>query len=305
VKAFVAITDQEWFEFLRGQPGLTEVNFWQPGGGRQFRALAPGQPLLFKLHAPQDFIVGGGFFATFSILPMTIAWETFGLANGAPARDMMHLRIEHYRGVPHDPQADYPIGCIVLEDTFFLDQAHWIPVPEDFSRHTQVGKVYDLTAGTGRSLWDSVVGSRALERHAAADSASETYAEPRLFRPRLGQGAFRVVVTDAYERHCAVTGEKTLLVLEAAHIRPVAHGGVHRPDNGLLLRSDINTLFDRGYVSVTSDYRFRVSPRLRTDWQNGRVYYDLADQPIHLPSIETSRPSQLELAWHSKTVFLK
>jgi putative restriction endonuclease len=305
VRAFVAITDDDWFQFLRGQPGLTEVNFWQPGGGRQFRALAPGQPLLFKLHAPRNFIVGGGFFATFSILPMSIAWETFGIANGAPSRDVMHLRIEHYRGVPHDQQGDYQIGCIVLEDTFFLSETQWVPVPDDFSRHTQVGKVYDLTSGPGALLWERVMGSRALDRHAGGETAGEMYGEPRLFRPRLGQGAFRVVVTDAYERHCAVTGEKTLLVLEAAHIRPVARGGVHRPDNGLLFRSDIHTLFDRGYVTVTPDYHFRVSRRLRSDWQNGQVYYDLADKPIQLPPVEHSRPNKFELEWHSENVFLR
>ena len=161
MKAFVAITDNDWFEFLRRQDGVTEVNFWQPSGGRQFRALAPGQPLLFKLHAPHNVIAGGGFFATFSILPMSIAWETFGVANGAPNRETMHRRIEHYRGVAHDPQADYAIGCLVLEDTFFLDEANWIPVPEDFSRHTQVGKTYDLTTGFGDLLWKRVVASRA------------------------------------------------------------------------------------------------------------------------------------------------
>jgi putative restriction endonuclease len=39
-------------------------------------------------------------------------------------------------------------------------------------------------------------------------------------QPRLGQGAFRLLVTDAYQRRCAVTGERTLPVLDAAHIRP-------------------------------------------------------------------------------------
>ena len=37
---------------------------------------------------------------------------------------------------------------------------------------------------------------------------------------RLGHGAFRLLVTDAYQRRCAVTGERTLPVLDAAHIRP-------------------------------------------------------------------------------------
>ena len=130
------------------------------------------------------------------------------------------------------------------------------------------------------------------------------YGDPTHFRPRLGQGAFRVVVTDTYERHCAVTGEKTLPVLEAAHIRPVALGGGHRIENGLLMRSDIHTLFDRGYVSITPDYRFRVSQRLRADWQNGRVYYALDRELIHVPDDDASRPSRTELEWHTDTVFL-
>ena len=113
-----------------------------------------------------------------------------------------------------------------------------------------------------------------------------------------------MAVTDAYERHCAVTGEKTLPVLDAAHIRPVAQGGGHRVDNGLLLRSDIHTLFDRGYVTVTPDFQFRVSERLRNDWQNGRVYYALDKQSIHLPGADSAQPSRTELEWHADTVFL-
>jgi putative restriction endonuclease len=69
VKAFVAVTDNEWFEFLRRQPDLTEINFWQPSGRTQFRALDPGQPLLFKLHAPKNFIVGGGFLMDYYFAP--------------------------------------------------------------------------------------------------------------------------------------------------------------------------------------------------------------------------------------------
>ncbi len=269
-----------------------------------FRAVDPGQPLLFKLHAPHNVIAGGGFFVTFSILPLSLAWQTFGLANGARSQELMRERIEHYRRVPSDPRADYSIGCIILEEPFFLEERDWIPVPEDFSPHTQVGKTYDLTTAPGRALWERVLGARALARHVGAEP-SAVYGEPTVFRPRVGQGAFRVLVTDAYERHCAVTREKTLPVLEAAHIRPVAQGGVHRVDNGLLLRSDIHTLFDRGYVTVTPDLRFRVSERLRRDWQNGRVYYALDGQPIHTPRDENARPNRLELEWHADTVFLR
>ncbi len=54
----------------------------------------------------------------------------------------------------------------------------------------------------------------------------------------------RVLVTDTYERRCAITQEKALPALEAAHIRPVAQDGMHCIGNGLLLRSDIHRLFD-------------------------------------------------------------
>ena len=90
------------------------------------------------------------------------------------------------------------------------------------------------------------------------------YGEPMVVRPRLGQGAFRVIVTDAYERRCAITGERTLPVLEAAHIKPYGSGGPHELENGLLLRSDLHTLCDQGYVTVDADQlKVVVSNRIR------------------------------------------
>ena len=82
--------------------------------------------------------------------------------------------------------------------------------------------------------------------------------------PRLGQSAFRVIVTDAYERRCAITGEGTPPVLEPAHIKPYSSGGPHEPENGLLLRSDLHTLADQGYVTVDADQlKVVVSSRIR------------------------------------------
>lgn len=304
MKAFVAVTDNDWFDFLRQRPELTEVNFWQPGGGRNFRALDPGQPLLFKLHYPQNYIVGGGFFATFSLLPLSLAWETFGPQNGVATFEEMRRRTSRLRRTDADPGEDYEIGCIILEDPFYLERSAWIPAPADFSKNVVVGKGYDLTSAVGVRLWNSVLAARSLTSHQVAESSSAPmYGEPTLFRPRLGQGAFRLMVTDAYDRHCAVTGEKTLPVLQAAHIRPVCDGGTHRVDNGLLLRSDVHTLFDRGFVTVTPGYKFRVSDRLRAQWSNGRVYYDLHDRDVSVPKQVSLRPSLLELEWHADTVF--
>ncbi len=91
----------------------------------------------------------------------------------------------------------------------------------------------------------------------------ERYGAPTLIQPRLGQGTFRVIVTDAYSRRYSITGERVLPVLEAAHIRPFSDGGEHRVNTGLLLRSDAHTLFERRYVTVTPEHRIEVSKRLK------------------------------------------
>lgn len=303
MKALVAITDQDWYEHLRAlRPD--EVNFWQPSAGTDFKALSIGQPLLFKLHSPNNFVAGGGFFAHFSRLPVSLAWEAFGEKNGAASLQQMRQRIARYRREA-DTREDYVIGCIILQDPFFLERHAWVPVPSDFSLNIVRGKGYDLSVEPGRSLWSAVEMGRAVTGQVAEPRPTPMFGEPALVRRRLGQGTFRVVVTDTYRRSCAVTGEKTLPVLEAAHIRPVAAAGAHSVNNGILLRSDIHTLFDRGYVTVTPDHRFRVSQRLRNDWQNGRVYYDLDGKSIRLPSNESDHPNRLDLEWHADSVFLR
>jgi len=125
-----------------------------------------------------------------------------------------------------------------------------------------------------------------------------------LTRGRLGQGAFRVLVTDAYQRRCAVTGEKTLPVLEAAHIKPYVLNGPHRVSNGLLLRSDLHKLFDLGYVTVTPDLRLKVSRRLKAEWHNGREYYAHDGEPLRFqPADRESLPSPEFLKWHNEVRF--
>ena len=64
VSLVVAVTDGDWFDHLRMLPYLAEVNFWSPSD-RTFRALTPGELFLFKLHAPRNFIVGGGLVRAF------------------------------------------------------------------------------------------------------------------------------------------------------------------------------------------------------------------------------------------------
>mgnify|MGYP002401339550 CR=1 FL=1 len=93
-------------------------------------------------------------------------------------------------------------------------------------------------------------------------------------------------------------------MLQAAHIKPYSEGGTHDLRNGLLLRSDIHTLFDLGYVTVAKSLRFEVSKRIREDFENGRDYYRLHGTQIAQPARASDRPEPSILEWHNENRFL-
>jgi putative restriction endonuclease len=303
MKAFVGITDFDWFTFLSSLPEIDEINFWQPSGHQLFQTLEPGEPFLFKLHSPHNFIVGGGFFAHSSLLPASLAWDAFGIKNGANSLAEVRRRIEKYRRMVHATTEDYQIGCILLEQPFFFPNEKWIPVPANWSPSIQRGKSYDITNGLGKQLWDDVrIRLQANESIKAAEESAR-YGAPVLVKPRLGQGSFRIIVTDVYNRRCAVTQERTLPALEAAHIKPFSNSGPHNINNGILFRSDIHKLFDTGYVTVTPDYRFEVSRRIKEEFENGKDYYALDGRSLNIPQSGELKPAHEFIVWHNEKVF--
>lgn len=300
MQIYVGITDYNWFQFLKNNKA-DEVNFWKPGS-QPFKALQENDLFLFKLHAPQNYIVGGGYFVKYSLLPTYLAWEAFGEKNGTSSLQDLNNAIEKYRAKNNIVVKNPQIGCIILTDVFYFDEEDWIPAPENFSKSIVQGKRYYTENEDGMRLFLAI-----QERlHSVIDLAApgERYRES-ITKHRLGQGAFRVVVTDAYQRRCAITGEKTLPVLQAAHIKPYAAEGPHSVNNGLLLKSDFHTLFDEGYITIDEDYRIDVSKRLHEDYGNGRDYYKYHGQKLLvLPERKIELPSREFLRWHNENVFL-
>lgn len=310
MKLWIGVTDEGWYEYLRTR-NPDEVNFWQPSGGREFRSLQPGEPFLFKLHSPKNFIVGGGFFVRYSPLPCSLAWEAFGEKNGVGAYSEFLARIRKIRargGNANKLEPDPVVGCNVLSQPFFFPEKAWIPVPTDWAPNIVQGKTYDTDQATGHSLWAAVeeaAGALGLWRSDETQDATRRDAPRYLVKGRLGQGAFRVLVTDAYHRRCAITGERTLPVLEAAHIKPYASEGPNLTRNGLLLRSDLHKLFDIGYLTVTPDYRVEVSARIKEEYKNGREYYAHHGQRLLvLPELAEDQPSKEFLEWHNQSRFV-
>lgn len=295
---FVGVTDKVWFDNL-SQLQPDEVNFWRPGG-TNFKALKPGGLFFFKLHAPYNALAGFGVFVRYSVLPLRLAWEAFGEKNGVKSLTEFQKRISRYR---RDTATNPMIGCIILAQPVFYPEAGWVIQPKSWANSIVQGKGYDSSTRDGTYIYRFAQEQLQILGLESASTTSPIFSE-RIQNVRLGQGAFRIMVTDAYERRCAISGERTLPVLEAAHIKPVSAQGPHDLRNGLLLRSDLHILLDEGYMTVTNDFHIEVSQRIKEEYENGKDYYRYhGERLMVLPKQAEDKPREEYLRWHNENIY--
>lgn len=114
---------------------------------------------------------------------------------------------------------------------------------------------------------------------------------------RRGQPRFRKQLLKAYQGRCAVTGCALEPILEAAHIHPYLGDETNVVSNGLLLRTDVHTLFDLGLMWIEPhNLRVRLSEQLRHS-----EYDSLEGQTLWLPTNELDHPSRPALEFRFKT----
>lgn len=314
--AFVANSDPTGWEFFRRHAQdrdgyVDEVNWWSPRATRPLaKSLVPGTPLFFRLTRPHHAIAGYGFFAGFRRMRLHEAWETFRERNGADDLAHMLRRVGNLRGESSVAvaAANPEVGCHLLRDVRYWPRARWIPwgEAEGFPRNTVQGLTErDPARLAVLAAAIAADGQRVPEE--LSDRFTLVEADERAIRrvdlvARVGQGTFRARLLHAYGDRCAITGECTVPVLDAAHIQPYLGPRSNHPQNGLVLTKEFHTLFDRGYVTVepqNDDYVVRVSPRLRADWNNGRRYYAYDGRPLaKVPDDRRLRPDPEALAWH-------
>ncbi|NMO03214.1 HNH endonuclease [Gordonia sp. TBRC 11910] len=312
MKAFVAVTDLGWYQHLLATgPRHDEVNFWFPSPRPGFKALAYGDPFLFKTHIDRrspilsNRMVGGGRFSGFSVMTIDEVWDLLGQRNGVGSLAELSEKIGHYLKRPLGRFEDPEIGCVFLTDAVFFDVTQTLSAPTDFASNLVRGRGYNVDdVPENHSVVEAVLRCE-TERNSGPTILSDImHGDPTLVIPRIGQQAFKAVIAENYHHRCAITGDKVRPVLEAAHIQAVSAGGQHRVDNGLLLRSDVHTLFDRGYLAVDLKHRLRVSPALRERFGNGDWFYAKEGTAIAVPDRRIDRPNREFLEWHNDEVFL-
>ncbi len=113
--------------------------------------------------------------------------------------------------------------------------------------------------------------------------------------------AFRRAVVHAYDGRCAVTGFKLVngggrLEAQAAHIRPVEHGGPDSVRNGLALSGTAHWMFDRGLIGVSDDLDIMIHRKV-----NDRDSMEAVINPtrkLKKPDLPSHRPHPEFLRWH-------
>ncbi len=113
---------------------------------------------------------------------------------------------------------------------------------------------------------------------------------------RRGQSKFRNSLLGIYNKRCAITGNRAVEALEAAHISPFRGEDTNHVTNGLLLRADIHTLFDLHLICVdTETMTVLLSPQLKNTG-----YHHLAGKPLRVSESRLFHPSKEALDEHRK-----
>lgn len=326
---YIANTDKNWFDFLTsiaaldagGRRTIPEANFWFPNAqSPHVKALSAGTPVFFRLKKPNYAVAGVGFFAAYHMLTIDDAWGAFGVGNGDASYGQFARRILSYRTgrktVANESESDHfeldrPLACMILRGVEFWAQDKWIPWGEaqGFAAPIVTGKFENdaMRAARLEASIGSVGEIRAAEFAGAfrlVDADGRRWREQSAQAVREGQSSFRLRLLDVYGSQCAITGEHTLPVLDAAHIQPYLGRASNHIQNGIVLTKEFHTLFDKGYVTVTPDLRVRISERLKRDFSNGRRYYPYDGQPLaKLPDDAVAHPSRDALDWHARHVF--
>jgi putative restriction endonuclease len=319
---FVAHTHREWFDNLSAvartnnlglQPvRLDEVNFWSPRAPTRLKNFDPGDPVFFRLGAPTRRIAGYGFFATFHPADVHLAWDLFGVKNGAATLSTLAALL----GRRTLTDLDAPLGCTVLRDAVFWPESRWIPW--DSSRGYADSGVQRGRTETDPANIALLLASIAEDGVGAPPDLVESFVpvgvDERRWRSatqvtREGQGTFRMRLLNAYGSQCAITHEHTEPVLDAVHIQPYLGPSSNHVQNGLVLTKEFHALFDKGLATIepparaSNVYKLRLSTQIKRRWNNGRRYYEYQDRELVVPADPAMRPSPRALEWHRDNVF--
>lgn len=130
----------------------------------------------------------------------------------------------------------------------------------------------------------------------------------RLVKTRVNQNDFRQRILASYNEKCCITGISFTSLLVASHIIPWSKNKQERlnPRNGICLNNIHDKAFDKGLITITSDFKVKLSDAIlskRRDYNIQKYFIEYENQPINLP--DRFSPSIEFLEYHNLIIFNK
>ncbi|MDM7930527.1 HNH endonuclease [Tabrizicola sp.] len=183
---------------------------------------------------------------------------------------------------------------------FQPNQVPELDLEGEFTRAIQL--FYPVLMGCLPSAWESelVLAQVSVDKfgdQVAFDPTNLIDARDKVLRQiaqRRGQSKFRQSLFKAYNGTCAVSRTQVDAVLEAAHISPYLGDYTNHISNGILLRTDLHTLFDLHLMRINpNNHRVEISPSL-----SETPYWVYNGKKIRLPEKPDEQPSKKALEQH-------
>lgn len=129
-----------------------------------------------------------------------------------------------------------------------------------------------------------------------------------IIKQRVNQSFFRSTILSSYNLKCCITGLSIAEFLVASHIKPWKTDEINRlnPHNGLCLNSIHDKAFDKGFITITPDYKIKVSKYFddfKKDVAVSDFFLKYKSQSIILP--DRFLPDKKFLEWHYENIFKK
>jgi len=124
-----------------------------------------------------------------------------------------------------------------------------------------------------------------------------------IVKARVNQSFFRQTILASYDNKCCITGISVPELLVAGHIIPWAVDRANRmnPCNGLCLNALHDMAFDKGLITITTDYHVKISKVLKQQSGTELFFIPYGNKKIALPQRFT--PSKEFIEYHNKHIF--
>ncbi|MBM2815271.1 MAG: restriction endonuclease [Ignavibacteria bacterium] len=187
-------------------------------------------------------------------------------------------------------------GIVGLQNTSKLDEDIWDEFSNDWERLAYESELL-ITKFEGKDL------ANIYEEFDFDDKRGDD--KIRSVKTRVNQKFFRQTVLSSYNFSCAITGLNIPELLVASHIIPWKDNKETRvnPKNGICLNVFHDKAFDKGFITITTDYKIKVSNYIYDNFEDNSTHWFKQYENLKINMPERFAPNLEFILYHNENIF--